>query len=595
MTGLAGGTITGRELAAMGDALAHEPWYGRETYENGAYGVELLHHGGRDPRGATCHKGDGLFGAVYGAITNCHTGDLTAEMAFDRLQARPDYTLERIDGPFALVCLDERNDRLLLATDKLGTRPIYYATVDDGLLFGSELKAVQVRLDGPTLDEQAVNDLLLLGHMWGERTLLEEVRSLPPATVLEYDGEDVTTRRYWQPDYEPAAPTREYDYELGRRYQQSVASIAATMPDSVGLWLSGGLDSRQLAVELRRTLRNGDRRHALRAYTYDANPAGGGNPEIAGRVADHLNLPVTELTLSPGRFVETVERAIDVTDGMIRWNTLLNLTAMFDIVDTPGVLVEGAGQGELIGHHLRKRHLTGMSTPLDSLVQSEASLDPDIVRGVVNTAVDPYQSLRDEIDRSPASGKRETVLDVHYQNYYARHTLASNHLVRRSTGTRVPFMDRSFLEHAAKLPDDYRMKTVPLTRGRIPFGAAPAKLALMRELDATLATIPYERTSVPPKYPLPFHVLGFVGSVSLARLRSKTTYGGTGMVDEWYRHDDTFRDWLDGLIDGAIDRSLFDADLLETARQEHLDRESNNIDLLAPVTTLEFWLRRTME
>lgn len=595
MTGLAGGTVTGRELTAMGDTLAHEPWYGRETYENGSYGVELLHHGDRDPGGYARYDDDGVFGAVYGAITNCHEGTLTVERAFDRLLSRPDYTLERLDGPFAIACLDERTDRLLLATDKLGTRPIYYASVDDGLLFGSELKAVLARLDDPTLDEQAANDLLLLGHMWGERTLVEGVQSLPPATVLEYDGETVTRSRYWRPDYEPAAPTREYDYELGRRYQASVASIAATMPDSVGMWLSGGLDSRQLAVELHRTLRDGDDCGALSAYTYDANPAGGGNPELARRVADHLNLHVTELDLSPDRFLETVDRAIDVTDGMIRWNTLLNLTAVFDVPDEPGVLLEGAGQGELIGHHLRKRHLTAPSTPLESLVRSETALDPDVVRDVLDTTVDPLQSLRDEIDRSPANGFRNVVVDVHYQNYYARHTLASNHLVRRETGTRVPFVDRSFLEHAAKLPDDYRMKTLPFTGGRIPYGAAPAKLALMRQLDADLAAIPYERTSVPPKYPLPVHVAGFVGSVSLARLRSQTTYGGPGMVDEWYRRNEAFQSWLDDLIDDAMDRPLFDADALETARQEHRDRAGNHTDLFSPVTTLERWLQRTID
>lgn len=588
MTGVVGGHLTGGELKSALDALWNEPWYGTESVEHGDVGLGLLHHGDRDPAGHTVWTGTGRSGVLYGAVSP-PSGLDTPERLFEAILDRPMATLPRIGGSFLVAAVD-RDDRILVATDRLGSRPCHYTT-EGGFRFASEMDAVLPGLSNPTVDEQAVSDILLVGHPWGSHTLLREVSTLPPATILEYDGEELTTSRYWRPPRDEATAGGAYLDELTRRYRTSVEACADTMPNGSGVWLSGGLDSRSLVA----ALGAGSGPDDLRAYTYDANPKAGGNPALAKAVADQVGLDLREVELSPDRFIDALERGVRLSGGMLQWNTFFNLTSVFSLdEDDAPVLLEGSGQGELIGNHLRRCHFTGVDSAVESLYRSEASNDLETVCSVLSTDRNPLSSFRQSIDESDGTSLSDSVLDAHFRNYYARNTLASDQIARSRVGTRVAYLHGDFLDHAARLPLTYRMRTVPFTDGRIPVGVSPAKLGLMRRLDGSLSQIPYERTNVPPSWPWPIHVGGFIGGTAFDRLTSGQTYGGWGIPGTWYNADAGFRAYLDELIDAACERSLFDATTLERARERHRRGDADMMRLLAPVTTVELWLNRVL-
>ena len=161
---------------------------------------------------------------------------------------------------------------------------------------------------------------------------------------------------------------------------------------------------------------------------------------------------------------------------------------------------------------------------------------------------------------------------------------------------RVPFVNREFLEYVARLPYTYRIGTVPFTKGAIPLGVTQAKLTLTRDLDPDLAAIRYERTGLAPTYPYPLHVAGFLTTTAAARLLRRTTYGGRSTADEWYRNDPEVREFFDGLLRRACERSVFDAETIRRLRREHLSGEANHmITSLAAVTTLELWFERNLD
>jgi asparagine synthase (glutamine-hydrolysing) len=591
MTGVVGGTLTGTELRTALDRLWQEPWYTGERVERETVGLGLLHHGDRDPTAHTVWSDGGRGGVVYGALSYPDHVD-TTEQLFEAILDRPMATLPSLGGSFLVAAFDT-DDRLLVATDRLGSRPCHY-TVEGDFRFASEMDAVVPALDRKTVDEQAVSDMLLVGHPWGGRTLLEEVSTLSPATVLEYDGSERSTRRYWRPPQNPASAGSEYLDELASRYQQSVGACADTMSGEVGIWLSGGLDSRSLIAALD-PYSGSSRFERLRAYTYDANPKAGGNPKLARAVAEEIGVDVREVELTPDGFLDVIERSVRISGGMLQWNTFFNLTSVFllDEQDAP-VLLEGAGQGELIGNHLRKHHFTGVDSAVESLYHSEASNDLETVCSVLATDRNPLKSFQQSVADSDGLTLQESVLDAHFQNYYARNTLASDQIARSRVGTRVAYLHGDFLDHAARLPLSYRMRTIPLTGGEIPCGVSPAKLGLMRRLNTPLSKIPYERTNFPPSWPWAVQVGGFVCGTAFDRLTSGQTYGGWGIPGTWYNADSGFRAYFDELIEAAQDRPFFDADALEQARERHRRREDDMMSLLAPVTTVELWLGRVL-
>jgi asparagine synthase (glutamine-hydrolysing) len=589
VTGILGGTVTGAPFRAMREAMQYESWYATERFENGNCGLGLVHHGETDSLGSAAWEGSERAGVVHGALVgreHTDTGDF-----IERVLDAPRETLRDVDGPFVVACVDFGENRFVLATDKLGTRPCYY-TLDDGLAFGSSMAALCSRLDDPQVNQQGVSDLLLMGGMWGEKTLIEGVRALAPASILDYRDGEVTIDRYWKPDFE-AAPTDGYIEDMIDVYRDAMADAATTMDGDVGIWLSGGLDSRTLAAELANNRVAFD---SLTAYTYDANPRGGSNPELAADIAARLDMGIEDIELTPDRFVSVVDDAIDRTDGMVGWATLLPLSATYNLPeDTADVMLEGAGQGGLMGHHLRRRHLDGDSA-VDSMYQSEAGVSRDTVRSLMTTDTDPLDSFRAAVARSDETQQKHVILDAHFANHYGRREYASTRLAQTKTGVRAPIVHGALIQHAARLPTAYRMGTIPLTGGYVPHGVTKPKLALTRAAGSGMASVRYERTGVAPKYSYPIHVAGFVATTSLGRLRSATTYGGQRLPDVWYREHDDLRDHLDDLLAGACDRPFLDGSEIRQLRREHLAGEANHMSgVLSSVTTLESWLRQRVD
>ena len=590
MTGFVGGAVAGRVLQNMADELHNEPWYERETFEEGTHGLGFAHHGTRDPLGHTTWQGDGRAGIVHGAITNRDQSN--EEELFERVLADPTSVAD-LDGSFVIACLDTRDeDRVVAATDKLGTRPCYYAT--DRALFGTSLSALLTDLDDPTVDEQAVSDMLLLGNLWGERTLVEEVSALDPATVLEYRDGKARTERYWKPDFE-SAPRRGYIPELKARYHRALDEASTTIGDTGGLWLSGGLDSRTLAAGLARN--SGRTFGSLTAYTYDANPRGGGNPELARQVATALDIDVEEIVMTPDRFLDVLETVIDLTDGMLRWSSLFNLSTVFNLPEQPAnVLMEASGQGELVGQHPRRYNFTECDSAVEGLVRSEQMVETETVESLLTTDTDPLRTFEETVARSDERTMRGKMLDVNYTNYYSRMTFASDAVPRSQAGTRVPFAHGKFLEHTAKLPVGYRMGTFPFTDGSIPYGITRPKHELARDLGDGLSRIPYERTGLGPHWPFVTQLAGFVVKTGTARLGSAVAYGGASESDVWYRTHDGMRARLDDLLRGACERPWFDADEIRRLRREHLRGDANHVTTtFAALTTLECWFRRHLD
>ena len=156
-----------------------------------------------------------------------------------------DRFVERLDGMFALALWDRRRDRLLLARDRFGKKPLLYAQLADGTVaFASELKALLTLPGvGRRVDLARLDAYLALGYVPGASTALQGVRRLPPGCILTVEGGRMQVDRYWAPE-----PRR-----LDLDEAEWVAAVREGVKDAVrkrliadvplGALLSGGVDS----------------------------------------------------------------------------------------------------------------------------------------------------------------------------------------------------------------------------------------------------------------------------------------------------------------------------------------------------------------
>src|SRR5712691_2446413 len=153
--------------------------------------------------------------------------------------------VERLHGMFALALWDAGRERLVLARDRLGKKPLLWTRLSDGTLaFASKLKAL-LRLPGLSrqVDLDAIDAYLALQYVPGDRTALEGIRKLPPGHVLIAEGAAERIEPYWR--IEPAEPSTREEEWLERVRMTVGAAVRKRLVADVplGALLSGGIDS----------------------------------------------------------------------------------------------------------------------------------------------------------------------------------------------------------------------------------------------------------------------------------------------------------------------------------------------------------------
>ena len=153
--------------------------------------------------------------------------------------------VERLKGMFAFALWDAPKQRLVLARDRIGQKPLYYAQDGDRLLFASEVKAILAAgKQAPELDLLSLHYYLSLRFIPPPRTILSHVRKLPSAHVLTFEHGDIRISRYWDLSFNHKLDLSDADYLDGMREKLVQAVNSHLISDvPIGAFLSGGLDS----------------------------------------------------------------------------------------------------------------------------------------------------------------------------------------------------------------------------------------------------------------------------------------------------------------------------------------------------------------
>lgn len=198
-----------------------------------------------------------------------------------------DSFLQQLRGMFGLAILDNRTQpRVLIARDRLGKKPIFYADVQGQFLFGSEMKSILAaapRLATP--DYGTLGEYLQFGFIHQPHTIYRDIARLPAAHYAVFENNRLTMQPYWELKFAPDHSRSEADWreELDSTLAESVRiRLRSDVP--LGVFLSGGLDSSGVVAYASQAGLK-----PLQTFTIGFDRAEWDESSDAGRIAKHFD------------------------------------------------------------------------------------------------------------------------------------------------------------------------------------------------------------------------------------------------------------------------------------------------------------------
>ncbi len=296
--------------------------------------------------------------------------------------------VSRLDGMFGLALWDDRRERLLLARDRAGEKPLFWTRVDHELRFASEVQALLEFPDqSRRLDRDAAARFAALGYVPGPRTMLQGIHKLPPGHLLVAEAGAVSVRCYWSAAEAARAPNRLTSAAQLRDVLQAAVARELMADVPVGVFTSGGLDSSLLAAAATRVM-PGERIHTY-AVRFEAR--GYDESRFAEAVTHdirtvHHVVTADDTSLRAAFDVVTSQLAEPLGDPAALPTYLLARAARADVK----VVLSGEGADELFG---------GYPTYPGHRVAGAYRRIPRVLRGGVRWLVESW----------PASGGKVTL------------------------------------------------------------------------------------------------------------------------------------------------------------------------------------------
>ena len=482
-----------------------------------------------------------------------------------------------LDGMFGLAIWDGRDGSLILARDRAGEKPLFYARVGGEVVFASELQCLLRYPDlSRELDCDAISDYLALGYILEPRSPFTAIRRVPAGTFMRFTESGDTTTRYWDPASFAVRPRdpREAVAELQRLFEAAVAKqVMSDVP--VGVFISGGLDSSILATLASQAI-GVDKVHTFSAqFAEESYDESADAAVLAKRMRTrHVPVRADEETLREALINVTTRVAEPLADPAILPTFLLARTARQHVK----VILSGEGADELFG---------GYPTYLGHKIAPKYDALPSFLRS----------GLRKLAYSIPSSGKKVTlefllkrfVTDAE-KPWIERHlawfgTGASDALPQLSIPDRDPLTGAMLLDYQTYLRDNLLVKVDRATM----LSSVEARAPYLDRFVTAFAL------SLPPEL----------------RVRGLTTkWILKKAAEKWIPKDVIYRrkrglsvpiaGWINGSLRSEVDRllaperlreqGLVDAGRVAERLAAHRANRANHAKSLWAVIMLQYWI-----
>ncbi len=423
--------------------------------------------------------------------TETYNSGFTQEVVSDianTLRARPFSELGDLNGAFQCACYYPESSQVLVMSDRNGLLPHFYTLTPHYFACAPDLSLLLALIGvTPEVNRSAFRDYFLFGFLPTDQTLLQSIQLFPPGTVMDVETRRQRITRYWRPIF--AEPDAKFDRatteeELLVALENSLRH-RGHLVSSVGLSLSGGIDSRLMAgIAVRVGL-------SLTTITYGFP----GSPEfpIAQQVADQLHVPHRRLEEHENDIRQQLLPGIRHSGGMRNLVDFAGIAAIPTIGAEVETILNGYGGNELLGflaldllRFLVPRTRSYLATWLMEKLNPgwTPALRGEITRNFPDGNIPPVEQAKLWLKQYPSPDPITLVYYFFFEQKARRSNLLGVVADNMTVEPLAPFLDNSVMDVALRIPRRERL-------------AARFYRRFFKTHFPKLARITYSRTGLP--------------------------------------------------------------------------------------------------
>ncbi len=509
--------------------------------------------------------------------------------------------ITKLRGMFAIALWDEKKRSLLLARDRLGKKPLYYAVREGRLYFGSEIKAMLAAApELAEVDPEGVLQFFYFGYVPDPFSAFKSIRKLPPGHLAEFANGEIKVRQYWDvPQYGTHDPGSDEACleEMEKRLEEAVRiRLISDVP--LGAMLSGGVDSSVVVALMARCSSRPVKTFSIGFEKADFNEA-----EYARLVAQKFSTDHHELVVDPDivATLNTLTGLMEEPFGdssmiptyyvsrLARQNVTVALSgdggdelfAGYDryivnwqrrrydfIPPVVGALYRNHVYGRLPSHvkgrkfawnitlSSRDRYLDGISF-LPALHREKSLFAADFAMAA-REWTDPFQQFERYYDEAPANDQLSRLMYLDTKTYLTADILTKvdRMSMAASLEARCPILDHEFVEWVAGLPLKYKFRD-------------GTRKYMLKKLA--------ERVGVP------------------SELLHRRKQGFSLPLVHWMRKE--LKDGLLGILlePRTLQRGYFEPQAIRTVMDEHFKQVRDHAGVIWMLLVFELWHRNFLE